>query len=567
MSHASSGGIANWRGASFELRLTVDYCVSALLDEDAALGPGAITTVQLQAPAHAEPVDDLIVCFESGDKWAVQAKAGSSAGVSFNPNRPFGKALRQLYSGATGAQIDLAFASQDRLMLAVDHQAPASVTAFGEWLTKARSHTNWQGFARAGQVNADERRFLEELPPFLDAPPGDELLRFLHHCWIRRTPPPDQWEEELRQRLMMASVPGPETARAILAVLVNEVQGGAPYSAGHSPASLRRACQKAGISDLPRAPGRAFQLFEEFTEDSLYRALDMPPLRVDRFVERPELAPALASDQSVLIAGRPGIGKSHALIRLALTQPDRPVVVVARTFGPDDISRLTGRLRRMCRPYQLIWDNIHEHPRLFAQAIERLGAQGEPVRLLAAYREYAEADVRKQITPDLCRRSGLPAEPLRLHPFEAGQAAEMTDAVAHALNLAMDEEARRQWVRHIEKADGGPYFAISTGKLLGQKSGGRVRAGDVGGLPDDLLDIWRWLYRGLGEVPQGFHMQSVLHCAHFLHRVGCPLNARLMELLATQVEGMSRAEYLGAGEQLRRAGWLIATGRRTPRTT
>ena len=38
--------------------------------------------------------------------------------------------------------------------------------------------------------------------------------------------------------------------------------------------------------------------------------------------------------------------------------------------------------------------------------------------------------------------------------------------------------------------------------------------------------------------------------------MGCPLNARLMELLATQVEGMSRAEYLGAGEQLRRAGWL-----------
>ena len=35
MSQASAGGLANWRGLSFELRLAVEYCVNALLDEDA----------------------------------------------------------------------------------------------------------------------------------------------------------------------------------------------------------------------------------------------------------------------------------------------------------------------------------------------------------------------------------------------------------------------------------------------------------------------------------------------------------------------------------------------------
>ena len=120
------------------------------------------------------------------------------------------------------------------------------------------------------------------------------------------------------------------------------------------------------------------------------------------------------------------------------------MVVVSGTFGVDDVSRLTGRLRRLQRPYQLIWDDIHKEPKLFAETVERLAAQSEPVRVLAAYRDYAEAKVREWVTPDFCRRIGLPAEPLKLCPFDVEQAGEMAAAVAAALDLSMDEAARRR---------------------------------------------------------------------------------------------------------------------------
>ncbi len=98
---ASIGGRANWSGAAFELRLGVQFCVYILVGDAAGLGPGAARRVQLQAP---EPVDDLILEFETGTRWAIQAKAGTSVRVEWNSGRPFGKALRQLYHGATSGQ-------------------------------------------------------------------------------------------------------------------------------------------------------------------------------------------------------------------------------------------------------------------------------------------------------------------------------------------------------------------------------------------------------------------------------------------------------------------------------
>ena len=89
---ASLGGRANWAGAAFELRLGVQFCVYILVGDAAGLGPGAARRVQLQAP---EPVDDLILEFETGARWALLAKAGSSVRVGCGATRPCGKALRQ----------------------------------------------------------------------------------------------------------------------------------------------------------------------------------------------------------------------------------------------------------------------------------------------------------------------------------------------------------------------------------------------------------------------------------------------------------------------------------------
>ena len=62
MARTTSGGVAGWTGASFEVHLAVQYCAYMLVGDAVGLAPGAVTLVQIQAP---EVVDDLVVRFES----------------------------------------------------------------------------------------------------------------------------------------------------------------------------------------------------------------------------------------------------------------------------------------------------------------------------------------------------------------------------------------------------------------------------------------------------------------------------------------------------------------------
>ena len=550
MERASIGGRANWTGAAFELRLGVEFCVYILMGEEAGLGPGAARRVQLQAP---EVIDDLILEFETGTRWAIQAKAGPSVRVEWNPDKPFGKALRQLYNGATSGQIDLAPDSLDRVELAVDHRAHANVTGFGEWLAQARQHHEWDHFVAAS--TGPEQTWAQKLPALLSTEPGDDLLAFLKRLYVRRASPPDAWRSDLRGRLIMAGVPDATTADQILDVLLAQVAEAAPHAGQLDAGDLRRASDQ--IQGLPRPGAPPFRLFRRPTEDELYRELKMPPDRPSCFVERPELAAALDTG-GVLVAGRPGSGKSHALIKLALARPDWPVVVVARHFRADDLSRLTAQSRRIHTPYQLLWDDVHEKPDLFADAVSRLAEQGEGLRVLAAYRDQHEGAVQERVTPDFRRRVGIETEPLRLRPFDAGQAARMAEAVAEALGLALDGAARETFARHIRRGDGGPLFALSTGKLLqGQQEEGRpVRAADVTRLPDDLLETWRYLYQRLADRPNGPCMQDLLGVLHFLYRISCPLNARLAEFLFRRTLQYRREEFETAARALVRQGWL-----------
>lgn len=550
MERASTGGRANWTGAAFELRLGVEFCVYILMGEEAGLGPGAARRVQLQAP---EVIDDLILEFETGARWAIQAKAGPSVRVEWNPDKPFGKALRQLYNGATSGQIDLAPDSLDRVELAVDHRAHASVTGFGEWLAHARQHHEWDHFDAAS--TGPQREWAQKLPALLSADPGDDLLIFLKKFYVRRRPSPNEWRSNLRGRLRGWGVPDIATADRILDVLLAQAAEAAPHAGQLDAGDLRRACDE--IQGLPRPGAPPFRLFRRPTEDELYRELKMPPDRPSCFVERPELAAALDTG-GVLVAGRPGSGKSHALIKLALARPDWPVVVVARHFRADDLSRLSAQLRRIHTPYQLLWDDVHEKPDLFADAVSRLAEQGEGLRVLAAYRDQHEGAVQERVTPDFRRRVGIETEPLRLRPFDAGQAARMAQAVAEALELALDEAAREAFARHIRRGDGGPLFALSTGKLLqGQQEEGRpVRAADVTRLPKRLLETWQHLYTRLADRPNGPCVQGLLGVLHFLYRISCPLNARLAELLFRRTLEYRRGEFETAAQALVRQGWL-----------
>lgn len=236
--HSTTGGRANWTGAAFELRLGVKFCVDILLGDAAGLDAGAPRLIQLQAPA---PVDDLVVEFENGSHWAIQAKAGRSVRVDWNPNRPFGKALRQLYEGATSGQISLSPASSDRVELAVDHQAHNSIIAFSEWVDKARHHHSWESFATAS--TGVEREWVKRLPSFLGIKPNDDLLAFLKKLFVHRAPAPDEWWSNLRGRLVGVGIPNNETADQILDIILAQVATAARYAGQLNRADLCRVCQ------------------------------------------------------------------------------------------------------------------------------------------------------------------------------------------------------------------------------------------------------------------------------------------------------------------------------------
>jgi hypothetical protein len=253
MGRAASGGRANWGGADFELRLGVDLCVDILRGEEAGLAPGAIRHVQPQAPGA---IDDLVLEFETGTRWAVQAKAGSSVRVEWNPGRPFGKALRQLYEGVTAGQIDASAESLDRAVLAVDHRAPHSITEFGDWLDQARHHHRWEYFV-ASATNEREREFASQLPPFLDADAGDTLLAFLKQCHVQRAPPPDEWRSRLRGRLIRAGVPDADTADRILDLALARVEAVFPHGGQETARSRLIVAVNRGLAAL--APSARWQ--------------------------------------------------------------------------------------------------------------------------------------------------------------------------------------------------------------------------------------------------------------------------------------------------------------------
>lgn len=136
----------------------------------------------------------------------------------------------------------------------------------------------------------------------------------------------------------------------------------------------------------------------------------------------------------------------------------------------------------------------------------------------------------------------------------------MAEATVAALDLRLDADAQRAFAGHVKQGDGGPLFAVSVGLLLRDRVGQTICAGDVRGLPAKLFDTWRHLYHRLSGQPNGFQMQSLLHCLRFLHQIRCLLDTRLTESLYTEVMGHNRGEFRQAAETLARGGWLRRAG-------
>jgi|GEM_PF-3172404 len=516
----TAGGIAGWAGAAFELRLGAEFCVHMLAGDEAGLSPGAVSQVQPQAP---KAVDDMVVRFGSGNIWAIQAKAGA---LSLSWEGEFGKALRQLFGGVASGQIDPED-PRDRAILAIEDAASGTIKAFGRWLEKAQKQASLADLEEAS-TSKQEREFLMEIKALLQAPDG-KLLSFLKALHVRQAPSFEQMAENLRGMLVRScGVPASQSGSALDIILAQVVKA-APLRGQIKPKDLIAAL--GNIPALWPASELAFRILDRPREEDI----DRNPVR-PAYVKRPEIA-AADSDKGVLVVGKKGGGKTRALARLA--GGDMPALVVYGDIQEGQVEMLLAAARRLDRkgPYQLIWDDAQKSPKAFSQALERLARRGGKARVLASCRLENLRQVQEAVHEDLLGRLA----PIDLLDLQLPQALEMAGSVALALGLDMDSDARMALARHIVAGDGGPLFALASAALIKERLGGvnRVRAGDVSGLPGDLVAVWKTLYAGLEDRP---HMQSLLRTLRLLQEIECPAEEKLVQLVYKELMERGRED-------------------------
>ncbi|MBN1323336.1 MAG: hypothetical protein JW986_04960 [Methanotrichaceae archaeon] len=524
----TAGGIAPWAGASFELRLGAEFCVYMLAGDEAGLSPGAVSQVQPQAP---KAIDDMVVRFGSGNIWAVQAKAGS---LSLSWEGEFGKALRQLFRGVASGQIDPED-TRDRAILAVEDTASGTVKAFGRWLDKAQKQVSWADLEEAS-TSKQEMEFLKGIKALLEAP-DEKLLPFLKALHIRQAPGFDQMADNLRAMLVRSCGVPASQAESALDIILAQVAHAAPLRGQIQPKDLIDAL--GAIPALWPSSEFAFRILDRPREEDI----DRNPVR-PAYVERPELALA-DPEKGVLVVGKKGGGKTRALARLA--GGDMPALVVYGDIREGQVEMLLAAARRLDRlgSYQLIWDDVQKSPKAFSIALERLARRGDKARVLASCRRENLRQVQEVVSEDLLGRLA----PIDLLDLQLPQAYVMAGSVALALGLNMDGAAQEALARHIVAGDGGPLFALASAALIKGRLGGvdRVRAGDVSGLPPDLVDVWKRLYAGLEDRS---HMQSLLRTLRLLQKIGCPAEEKLVQMIYKEMMERGREDLRKAIEAL-----------------
>ncbi|MBN1324511.1 MAG: hypothetical protein JW986_11030, partial [Methanotrichaceae archaeon] len=393
-------------------------------------------------------------------------------------------------------------------------------------------------------------------------------------------PSEEAWRSEM-VRLLINGFPIESSAASkvvdlIFSKVIKAAQTRGPFTAE----VIIEACTKEGIEGLnplsnPFQPIVDIDLREDGALAKLAKALNPGTIR-PKYVNRPELQ-AFSENSGAFILGKKGIGKTEALIHLAMARPDMPVVVVKRGFGRESLSYLFNKVRLLRRQsgghYQLIWDDIQKNPMLFAQVMADLSRQGG-VRILCAGRIEDKSRIIEEIPPLLRQRAGL--QDVTLSRFEEEQAFQMAQSVARSMGLEMEDSALKALADQIRRGDGGPLYAIVLGRLL-QVPEKIIRLGDVQKLnqalssmmearrknekisgpaeADDLQEAWLMLYNRLEGRS---HQKNLLRCLSFLHEISCPPLKEIVRLLYTSGLGLQE-KFDDAVEELQGL-WLQEQG-------
>jgi tetratricopeptide (TPR) repeat protein len=544
----SAGGLAQWSGLLFETRVGVELCVEMLLGEEAGHLPAPVIRVQPQAPST---VDDLRLELADGSRRELQIKSGPLA-LSWRPGKPFADALQQLYRRFQELADGDPPALSSRLELVVDHTVPASVQSFHDWLARARAQASWEDLT-AVCASAREKGYLQGLEGLLPAADPGRRLAFLAQLEIRRMPPPDEWRTALRGRLVRSLVADARTAERVLDVLALEIQRAAPQR-GALTRDLLIAALGAHEIELSKAPTagqmHSFTILQKIDLAALVPLLPFHTVVLHRSVARPELAAALRSAGGVLVTGKPGSGKSHALLELAMAAPQLPVVVLGQGFRTDDVPALLAS--RLPARFQLVCDDLCSRLEAFGELVEKLVERKLPFRVLASCRSDEEVAVRRRLDRAFWRRAGVQST-VALRDLNLEQAAAMGEELFARLELELDEAARTRFARHVVEGDGGPLFTVASALLVRRQVGPKVRARDIAWLPLELVESWGDLYQRLEDRPRA---QSLLHCLRFLYEIRASFHLPTVAALFTGALGLPAGDLAQAEEMLTRELWI-----------
>lgn len=327
----SSGGAAAAGGLRFQSQLGVFFGLGIISQReiDHRLGLGSAVPLWMRFESEA-PVDDILVATSEDGFIAVQAK--TSVSLSAAPDGGFAKTVQQFVRhwlvcrDGDGAQawnrpLD---AERDRLVLAVGPGAPVSVRSDLPAALRLRLQPG------SAALTLDQQKALRIFEECAEQawtnttaePWNSEFIDQLARLVVIWTFDPDGADAR-SMAIIAESVAAPSQSRALLIALLSLCNRWMAERGGADLVQLRRSLMQEHVP-LAAQPlyAQDIQVLQEHSNEIAnalrrYESIDQPVGNIQVTRECQSAVLAAAAQQSVLIIGEPGAGKSAIINALA----------------------------------------------------------------------------------------------------------------------------------------------------------------------------------------------------------------------------------------------------------
>lgn len=341
-----SGGAATTTGIDFQARFAAYVACGILAGSEATPlwdWPATETLESIHVETE-EVADDVLVGMSSGARGFVQAK--SRVQLSTAATSPLGEAVEQLVRQFVSRSADAH--SEDRLVLTVGPTSSAAVRQRLPLILQRVRGLRCGTEVTAAALNQEEERELNKLLGHVrrawsdmgPAPSNADLRRFLGLLRISVFDPADGGDDvrEAKGLLRRSILSNPTQEGAAFDLLVAAAVGFGAAQTGADRPALQQLLRRRGIDvraapsyrrDIARLMDHSRQAVTQLARYATIAGAGGTPVSIDRTA--PGVLAAAAEQQSLLVTGDPGTGKSATLHHFAEQAMDagRDVVVLS----------------------------------------------------------------------------------------------------------------------------------------------------------------------------------------------------------------------------------------------